>query len=75
MPIRRLLTGSQLGADEIEVLTRAFEQALHLLSLVDRDDPLVLQRRNGQKASVPFVQSGRTATLPQFVHLPAPLLP
>lgn len=40
MPIGRLLRGSQLGADEIEILTRAFEKALRLLSLVDRDDPL-----------------------------------
>jgi hypothetical protein len=38
MPIGRLLTGNQFGADEIEILTRAFEQALRLLSLVDRDD-------------------------------------
>ena len=43
MPIRRLLNGSQLGADEIEILTRAFDQALRSLSLVDRNapDPLI----------------------------------
>ena len=40
MPIRRLLQGSQLSAEEIEILTRAFDQALRLLSLVDRNDPL-----------------------------------
>jgi hypothetical protein len=40
MPIRRLLEGSTLGTDEIEILTRAFDQALRLLSLVDRNDPL-----------------------------------
>jgi hypothetical protein len=28
MPIKRLLEGSKLGADEIEILTRAFDQAL-----------------------------------------------
>ena len=40
MPIRRLLAGSGLGADEVEILTRAFDQALRSLSLVDRNDPL-----------------------------------
>jgi hypothetical protein len=40
MAIRRLLKGSSLGADEIDVLTRAFDRALRLLNLVDRDDPL-----------------------------------
>jgi hypothetical protein len=40
MPIRRLLKGSELGADEIEILTRAFDKALRLLSVVERNDPL-----------------------------------
>jgi len=40
MPIRRLLAGSKLGIDEIEILTRAFDKALRLLSVVDRNDPL-----------------------------------
>jgi hypothetical protein len=40
MPIRRLLAGSKLGTDEIEILTQAFDKALRLLSLVDRNDPL-----------------------------------
>lgn len=41
MPIRRLLQGSKLDADEMEILTRAFNHALHSLSLIDRrDDPL-----------------------------------
>lgn len=41
MPIRRLLQESKLEPGEIEILTRAFDHALHSLSLVDRrDDPL-----------------------------------
>lgn len=41
MPIRRLLQDSMLDADEMEILTRAFNLALHSLSLIDRrDDPL-----------------------------------
>ena len=40
MPIRRLLAGSELGTDEIEILTGAFDQALRLVSVVDRNDPL-----------------------------------
>lgn len=41
MPIRRLLQDSNLEADEIEILTRAFNHALRSLSLIDRrDDPL-----------------------------------
>jgi hypothetical protein len=41
MPIRRLLQVSKLDADEIEILARAFNHALHSLSLIDRrDDPL-----------------------------------
>ena len=40
MPIRRLLKSSELGTDEIEILTRAFDKALRSLSVVDRDDPL-----------------------------------
>jgi len=40
MPIKRLLAGSKLGTGEIEILTRAFDKALRLLSVVDRNDPL-----------------------------------
>lgn len=41
MPIRRLLQDSMLDADGMEILTRAFNHALHSLSLIDRrDDPL-----------------------------------
>lgn len=41
MPIRRLLQDSKMDPDEIEILTRAFNHALHSLSLIDRrDDPL-----------------------------------
>lgn len=41
MPIRRLLQDSELDADEREILTRAFNHALHSLGLIDRrDDPL-----------------------------------
>ena len=40
MPIRRLLAGSKLATDEIYILTRAFDEALRSLSLVDRNDPL-----------------------------------
>lgn len=41
MPIRRLLQDSKLEADEMEILTRAFNHALRSLSLIDRrDDPL-----------------------------------
>jgi hypothetical protein len=43
MPIRRLLANSKLGTDEIEILTRAFDQALRSLSVPDRNalDPLI----------------------------------
>jgi hypothetical protein len=40
MRIRKLLEGSDLGADEVENLCRAYENALHTLHLVDRDYPL-----------------------------------
>ena len=43
MPINRLLAGSKLGPDEADILTRAFDQALRSLSLLDRNapDPLI----------------------------------
>jgi len=43
MLIRRLLEGSKLGADEIEILTRAFDLALRSVYLIDHNapDPLV----------------------------------
>jgi len=43
MPIRRLLASSKLGTDKIEILTRAFDQALRSLSVPDRNapDPLI----------------------------------
>jgi hypothetical protein len=39
MPIQRLLEGSGLGPNEVECLCRAYEDALHTLHLVDRNDP------------------------------------
>jgi hypothetical protein len=43
MPIRRLLAGSKLGPDEIDVLNRALDQALRSLGVPDRNtpDPLI----------------------------------
>jgi hypothetical protein len=40
MAIYRLLQNSPLGAEEISVLTDAYERTLRKLSLVDRNDPL-----------------------------------
>lgn len=40
MPINRLLKDSKLSPEEIERLNRAYELALHSLSLIDRNDPL-----------------------------------
>ena len=40
MPIIRLLENSKLTPDDVEILTRAFKEALRALSLVDRNDPL-----------------------------------
>ena len=40
MPIQRLLEGSGLGPAEVERLCRAYEDALHGLHLVDRNDPV-----------------------------------
>jgi hypothetical protein len=40
MPINRLLKGSDLRMEEIDVLNRAFNQALKSLGLVDRNDPV-----------------------------------
>jgi hypothetical protein len=40
MSIRRLLKDSNLGPEEIDRLTMAYEQALRSLHLVDRDDPV-----------------------------------
>ena len=41
MPIRRLLQDRKVEAEEIEILTSAFNHALRSLSLIDRrDDPL-----------------------------------
>jgi hypothetical protein len=40
MSINRLLVGSNLKPDEIEVLRLAFKQTLRSLSVVDRRDPL-----------------------------------
>ena len=43
MPIRRFLEGNRsFGPGEIEVLVRAFEDALRELQLTDRDDPVTL---------------------------------
>jgi hypothetical protein len=40
MPINRLLRDSKINPDDVEVLTVAFNLALHELRLVDCDDPL-----------------------------------
>jgi hypothetical protein len=40
MPIRRLLEGSGLGSADVDNLCRAYEDALHALHLVDRNDPV-----------------------------------
>ena len=39
MPINRLLKGKRTP-EEIELLNKAFNHALHLLGVVDRNDPL-----------------------------------
>lgn len=38
--INKLLQGRNLGPDEVERLTSAYELTLHSLCLVDRDDPI-----------------------------------
>lgn len=40
MPISRLLKDSKLGPEEVEGLNLAYDQALRLLCLVDRNDPV-----------------------------------
>jgi len=40
MPIRRLLEGSGLAPGEINILSLAYDAALHRLHLVDRNDPV-----------------------------------
>jgi hypothetical protein len=40
MPINRLLKGSKLQPEQIEILNDAFCQALRSLGLVDRNDPI-----------------------------------
>ena len=40
MPINRLLRGSKIDAEKVELLDRAFELALRSLGLVDRNDPM-----------------------------------
>ena len=43
MPIRRFLEGNRsFGPGEIEVLVKAFEDALRELQLNDREDPITL---------------------------------
>jgi hypothetical protein len=49
MPIRRLLAGSKFGPDEIDILTRAFDQALRSLSVPDRKTPDPLLEAVAQK--------------------------
>jgi hypothetical protein len=38
MPIRRLLDGSGLGSADVDNLCRAYEDALHALYLVERNE-------------------------------------
>jgi len=40
MPINRLLRETKFKPEEVERLNRAFVLALHLLHLVDRNDPI-----------------------------------
>ena len=40
MPINRLLKDSKRTPEEIELLNKAFDLALQLLGVLDRDDPL-----------------------------------
>jgi hypothetical protein len=40
MPINRLLKDGKVTPEEAQVLSRAFDLALRLLHLVDRNDPL-----------------------------------
>ncbi len=40
MPIRRLLEGKGLAPREIDILSLAYDAALHRLHLVDRNDPV-----------------------------------
>ena len=40
MPINRLLKDGQHTPDEIELLNKAFNHALNLLGVADRNDPL-----------------------------------
>ena len=40
MPINRLLKDGQHTPEQIELLNNAFNHALNLLSVADRDDPL-----------------------------------
>jgi hypothetical protein len=40
MPINRLLKDGQYTPEQIELLNNAFNQALNLLSVADRNDPL-----------------------------------
>ena len=40
MAIHRLLKNSTLEPEEISRVTEAYEQALHILCVKDRDDPL-----------------------------------
>ena len=40
MPINRLLKAGKYTPDEIALLNKAFDRALHLMGLVDRNDPL-----------------------------------
>ncbi|MEH2563016.1 hypothetical protein [Bradyrhizobium sp. AZCC 2289] len=40
MPINRLLKAGKHAPEEIELLNKAFNLALHAMGLVDRNDPL-----------------------------------
>lgn len=40
MSINQLLKGREHTPEEIELLNNAFDRALHLLGVLDRDDPL-----------------------------------
>ena len=73
MPIRRLLKGSELGADEIEILTRAFDQALRSLSVVDQQ-PVWRLRLLGADFIQPPWHDLHPDRLALELHLPPTLL-
>jgi len=61
MPILRLLKGSPYGPREIEVMTKAYEEALRLLNVTDRTSPIA--ESIAQRTIALFFWSGETDVL------------